>query len=71
MIRRKYFGWYRKGAFFLSHQPPDAPVRPCARYETVDEIRALLGRRGVEVLWWPPLPDEVHAKIQQGLRVEG
>jgi hypothetical protein len=71
VIRRKYFGWFKDDAFFFSHQPPDAPVRPCAKYQSIDEVKALLRRRGVEVFWWPPLPDDIHAEIQKGLRVEG
>jgi hypothetical protein len=70
-IRRQYFGWFKQDVFFLSQQPPDAPIRPSIRIETIDEVKALLARRGVEILWWPPLPDKIHAEIQKGPRLEG
>ena len=71
-IRRRYYGWMKDGRFFLSQQPPDAPVRPSVSYDTIEEIKALLAsRRRIEIYWWPPLPDKVNAEIQNGLRVEG
>lgn len=71
MIRRKYYGWFKDDRFFLSQQPPDAPTRPCVSLASVDEVKALLTRRGVEIFWWPPLPDKIHGEIQKGLRLEG
>lgn len=71
MIRRHYFGWLKNNRFHLSLLPPDAPVRPSVAIDSVDEVRALLARRGVEVLWSPPLPDEIHAQIKNSLRLEG
>lgn len=70
-IRRHYFGWHKDDRFYLSQLPPDAPVRPSVVIETLDEVRALLARRGVEISWYPPLPDHLHAAIQEGLRLEG
>lgn len=70
MIKRQFFGWYEDGAFFLSYQPPDAVIRPCVRYETADEIKSLLSRRGVSIYWSPPLPDKLHAEIENGLRLD-
>lgn len=70
-IRRQYFGWFKDDAFFLSQVPPDAPVRPSVRIETSAEITALMARRGVEILWWPPLPDAIDAEIKEGLCLEG
>jgi hypothetical protein len=58
--------------FFLSLQPPDAPIRPSASYDTIDEINALLSsRRRIEIYWWPPLPDKINAEIKKGIRMEG
>jgi hypothetical protein len=71
MIRRRYFGWHKDGAFYLSRLPPDSPTRPCTRYDTTDEIKALLRRRGVSIFWSPPLPDAIDAEIQKGARLEG
>lgn len=67
MIRRRYFGWFKNDRFYLSALPPDAPVRPSVTYDTVDEIRALLiGRRGIEIYWSPPLPDKIDAELRKG-----
>lgn len=63
-IRQRYYGWLKDGAFFLSLSPADAPVRPSLRLETMEEVLAFLKRRRGEVLWWPPLPDQVHAEYQ-------
>lgn len=72
MIRRQYFGWLKDDRFFLSLYPPDAPVRPSISFDTADEVKALLSsRRRIDVYWWPPLPDAIHAEIQKVLRVEG
>jgi hypothetical protein len=70
-IRRQYFGWYSQGAFYLSHYPADAPVRPSLKLDTVDEVKALLERKRGSVLWSPPLPGDVDAAFQKGLRLEG
>lgn len=62
-MRRHYFGWF-DGVFRFSRYPADAPVRPCIILETIDEVRALLTRRGTSVYWWPPLPENIRAQIQ-------
>ena len=67
-IRRRYYGWLKNDRFYLSLLPPDAPVRPSVSYESFEEVRALLSRRSVEILWWPPLPDKIHAEIAQNVR---
>jgi hypothetical protein len=70
--KRQYFGWLKGERFYLSLYPPDAPVRPSIFLESIDGLKALLAsRRRIEVYWWPPLPDKVHAEIQKGLRLEG
>ena len=70
-IKRRYYGWLKNDRFHLSLLPPDAPVRPCISYDSSDEIRALLSsRRGMEILWWPPLPDKINAEIAKGIRTE-
>jgi len=76
VIRRQYFGWLKNDRFHLSLYPPDAPHRPSVALDTVDEVRALLAsRKRIEILWWPPLPDKIHAEIgtrsSDGLRLEG
>lgn len=69
-IRRQYYGWLEDERFFLSRLPPDAPVRPSTTLDSVDDVKALLQRRGVEIFWWPPLPDRIHAEIQNSLRLD-
>lgn len=71
IVRRTYYGWLKNGRFYLSQLPADAPSRPSVSYETLDEIKALLMRKGVEILWHPPLPDAMHAEIQSSLRMDG
>lgn len=71
-IRRQYFGWFKNERFYLSNLPPDAPVRRSVAYDSIDEIKTLLAsRKRVEILWWPPLPDAIHAEIEKGLRLDG
>lgn len=73
MIRNRIliYGWHADGGFCLSEYPPDAPVRPHLRVETLDEVRAFAKRRRADIYWWPPLPDELNGTIENGLRLEG
>jgi hypothetical protein len=56
---RQYFGWYKPDGFHLSLYPADAPVRPSLKLDTLDDVKAFTRRKRAEVLWWPPLPDEM------------
>lgn len=56
--KRQFYGWFdpRDGTFRVSLYPPDAPVRPSGRFETLAEVTALIERKRGNILWWPPLP---------------
>jgi hypothetical protein len=64
VIRRHYYGWFENGEFRLSHYPADSPTRPSVKIKTVEDVLALLTRRGVSIDWWPPLPDDIRAQIE-------
>lgn len=55
MKKQTFYGWY-DGSFHISRLPADAPVRPSASFETLEEVNALIERKRAQIVWWPPLP---------------
>jgi hypothetical protein len=55
--KQQFFGWFDGESFRVSRLPADAPVRPSASFETLEEVNALIERKRAQILWWPPLPE--------------
>jgi hypothetical protein len=64
-IRITYFGWLAPDGFHLSLYPADAPVRPNLTLDSIEEVREFARRKRADVLWHPPLPDEIARHARQ------
>jgi hypothetical protein len=55
------YGWYdeKRGKFFVSKLPPDAPVRPAVPLDSINDVQAMLDRKRADIYWWPPLPPHI------------
>lgn len=58
--RRQFFGWYDPTTreFLISLYPPDAPVRPALRLDSMSQVETFREKKRADILWWPPLPLE-------------
>lgn len=58
--RRLLYGWrVADKEYRLSLYPADAPVRPSIAFESIADVNAWCERKRADVMWWPPLPDDI------------
>jgi hypothetical protein len=57
--RRLYYAYQVKHQYLLSLLPPDAPVRPSLKFESLSELTEFVRRKKALVYWWPPLSQQL------------
>jgi hypothetical protein len=52
---RIIYAFEADGAFRVTREPPDAPVRPSVEFATSAEVEAHARSRRAKLIWWPRL----------------